>query len=98
MALWAISLFEFIRVTVLLGGGAACLTGRAAARTWSPWSTPVLYVARLSIALRFVHFSRFAGTAFRPPEDFGTALHFAAVDFGVPMIAAAIAGQVTRAG
>ncbi len=98
MALWEISLFEFIRVTVLLGGGAAWLTGRATARTWSPWWKLVLYIALLTIALRFVHFSLFEGTFFLPPEDFGTALHFAAVDFVVLMIAAAIGRQVTRAG
>ncbi len=98
MALWEISLFEFIRVTVLLGGGAAWLTGRATARTWSPWWRLVLYIALLTIALRFIHFSLFEGTFFLPPEDFGTALHFAAVDFVVLMIAAAIGRQVTRAG
>src|SRR5688572_13124392 len=98
MALWEISLFEFIRVTVLLGGGAAWLTGRATARTWSPWWKLVLYIALLTIALRFVHFSLFEGTFFLPPEDFGTALHFAAVDFVVLLIAAAIGRQVTRAG
>jgi len=98
MALWEISLFEFIRVTVLLGGGAAWLTGRATARTWSPWWRLVLYIALLTIALRFVHFSLFEGTFFLPPEDFGTALHFAAVDFVVLLIAAAIGRQVTRAG
>ena len=96
MALWEVSLFEFIRVTVILGGGAAWLTGRATANTWSAWWKLVLYVALLTFALRFIHFSLFEGTFFLPPEDFGTALYFAAIDFVVLMIAAAIGRQVTR--
>ena len=96
MDLWEVSLFEFIRVTVLLGGGAAWLTGRATAGTWSPWWKLVLYIVLLTIALRFIHFSLFEGTFFLPLENFWTALHFAAVDFLVLMIAASIGRQVTR--
>ncbi len=98
MQLWEVSLFEFIRVTVVLGGGAAWLTGRATARTWSPWWKLVLYVVLLTVALRFIHFSLFEGTFFLPPSTFWTALHFAAVDFVVLMTAAAAGRQVTRAG
>jgi hypothetical protein len=98
MTLWEVSLFEFVRVTVILGGGAAWLTGRATARTWSPWWTLVFYVVLLTIALRFIHFALFEGTFFLPLSDFGTALYFAAVDFVVLLIAAAAGRQVTRAG
>ena len=76
----------------------AWLTGRATARTWSPWWKLVLYVVLLTIALRFIHFSLFEGTFFLPPSHFWTALHFAAIDFVVLMIAAAAGRQVTRAG
>ena len=96
MTLWEVSLFEFIRVTVILGGGAAFLTGRATARTWSPWWQLVFYVVLLTIALRFIHFALFEGTFFLPSGNFGTALYFAAVDFVVLMIAAAIGRQLTR--
>lgn len=96
MTLWEVSLFEFIRVTVVLGGGAAWLTGRATARTWSPWWKLVFYVVLLTFALRFIHFSLFEGTFFLPRSDFPTALYFAAVDFVVLMIAAAVGRQVTR--
>ena len=96
MDLWEISLFEFVRVTVILGGGAALLTGRATARSWSPWWLLVLYVVLLTIALRFIHFALFEGTFFLPFSDFGTALHFAAVDFLVLMVAAVVGRQVTR--
>ena len=97
MSLWEISLFEFIRVTVILGGGAAFLTGRATARSWSPWWTLVLYVVLLTIALRFIHFSLFEGTFFLPLEDFPTALYYAAIDFIVLMLAAIIGRRITRA-
>ena len=97
MQLWEVSLFEFIRVTVILGGGAAWLTGRATARTWSPWPTLVFYVLLLTIALRFIHFALFEGTFFLPPGNFGTALYFAGVDFVVLMIAASIGRKLTRA-
>jgi hypothetical protein len=96
MDLWEVSLFEFVRVTVILGGGAAWLTGRATARTWSPWWQLVFYVALLTIALRFIHFSLFEGTFFLPPRDFPTALYYAGVDFVVLMIAAIIGRKVTR--
>jgi hypothetical protein len=96
MDLWEVSLFEFVRVTVILGGGAAWLTGRATARTWSPWWKLVLYIVLLTIALRFIHFSLFEGTFFLPPENFWTALHFAAIDFVVLMVAGSIGRQLTR--
>jgi amino acid transporter len=96
MALWEVSLFEFIRVTVILGGAAAWLTGRATANTWSAWWKLVVYVVLLAFALRFIHFSLFEGTFFLPPEDFSTALYYAAVDFVVLMIAAVLGRQVTR--
>ena len=95
--LWEVSLFEFVRVTVILGGGAAWLTGRATAHTWSPWWKLVLYVVLLTLALRFIHFALFEGTFFLPPEAFDTALYYATVDFVVLMIAAAIGRKVTRA-
>ena len=96
MDLWEISLFEFVRVTVILGGGTAWLTGRATALTWSPWWQLVFYVVLLTFALRFIHFSLFEGTFFLPFRDLSTALYYSAVDFVVLMIAAAIGRRVTR--
>lgn len=96
MDLWEVSLFEFVRVTVILGGGAAWLTGRATALTWSPWWLLVIYVVLLTFALRFIHFSLFEGTFFLPLSTFWTALYFAVVDFVVLMVAAAIGRRLTR--
>ena len=94
--LWEVSLFEFIRVTLILGGGAAWLTGRATARAWSPWWQLVFYVALLTVALRFIHFALFEGTFFIPPETFWTALYYGAIDFVVLMLAAAAGRTMTR--
>ena len=52
----------FLLVTVILGGGAAILTGRAIAATWRPLWQIVLYTLILGGAVRFIHFSLFGGT------------------------------------
>jgi hypothetical protein len=52
----------FILVTLILGGGAAALTGRAIAGTWRPWWQVIAYSLILSAAVRFLHFSLFGGT------------------------------------
>jgi hypothetical protein len=52
----------FLLVTIILGGGAAALSGRAIAVTWRPWWQVVAYSLILSGAVRFLHFSLFGGT------------------------------------
>jgi hypothetical protein len=52
----------FVLVTVILGGGAAALAGRAIAGTWRPWWQIVLYMLILGGAVRFIHFALFGGT------------------------------------
>lgn len=56
------SLGVFLLVTILLGGGAATLTGRAIAATWRPWWQVVAYSLILGGAVRFIHFSLYGGT------------------------------------
>jgi hypothetical protein len=56
------SLGVFLLVTILLGGGAAFLAGRAIATTWRPVWQIVSYGLILAAAVRFIHFSLFAGT------------------------------------
>jgi hypothetical protein len=51
----------FLLVTVILGGGAAALSGRAIALTWRPWWQVVAYSFILGAAVRFLHFSLFGG-------------------------------------
>ena len=52
----------FLLVSIILGGGAAALSGRAIAETWRPWWQVVAYSFILGCAVRFFHFSLFDGT------------------------------------
>jgi hypothetical protein len=51
----------FLLVTVVLGGGAAFIAGRAVAQTWRPWSQGILYMLILGAAVRFIHYALFDG-------------------------------------
>ena len=95
-AVWEVSLADFLLVTLALGGGAAWMTGRATALTWSPWWLLVLYIVLLTVAVRFIHFSLFSGSFFLPPSTFETALYYAMIDFVVLLVAAALGRQTTR--
>lgn len=52
----------FLLVTIVLGGGAAWLSGRAIAQTWRPAWQVFVYSLILGCAVRFIHFSLFDGT------------------------------------
>ena len=95
-ALWEVSLIDFILVTIVLGGGAAWMTGRAVARTWGSWGQLAIYVVLLGIATRFIHFSLYEGSFFLPPRTAPTALYYFAVDLVVLAVAAALGRQMTR--
>jgi hypothetical protein len=56
------ALWIFLLVTIVLGGGAAALAGRAIARTWRPIWQVMAYGFILGAAVRFIHFSVFGGT------------------------------------
>lgn len=60
------SLWTFILVTLILGGGAAWLSGRAIAQTWRPIWQVFVYSLILGCAVRFIHFSLFGGTLLSP--------------------------------
>jgi Domain of unknown function (DUF6867) len=60
------SLGVFLLVTMILGGGAALLAGRAVATTWRPQWQVVAYGFILGGAVRFIHFSLFGGTLLSP--------------------------------
>lgn len=53
------SLGVFLVLTVVMGGGAAYLTGRAIASAWRPWWHAALYLLLLGAAVRFIHFALF---------------------------------------
>ncbi len=52
----------FLLVTIILGGGAAWLSGRAIALTWRPGWQVFVYSLILGCVVRFMHFSLFDGT------------------------------------
>jgi hypothetical protein len=79
----------FLLVTVILGGGAAALAGRAIAATWRPWWQVVTYSFILGAAVRFIHYSLFDGTLVSP--------HYYVVDSLVCLAAAFLGFQVERA-
>ncbi len=56
------SLTAFIVITLLLAGGAAWMTGRALARTWSTFWLVIVYMFLLTLPARFFHWSLADGT------------------------------------
>jgi hypothetical protein len=78
----------FVLLTLVLGGGAAVLTGRAIAATWRPWWHVVPLALLLGMAVRFLHFALFGGTLFSLP--------YYAVDIAVCLAAALIGFRLTR--
>jgi hypothetical protein len=78
----------FVLVTIILGGGAAALAGRAVAATWRPWWQVVTYSLILGAAVRFIHYALFAGTLISP--------HYYVVDSLVCLAAAFLGFQAER--
>jgi Domain of unknown function (DUF6867) len=83
------SLGVFLLVTLVLGGGAAALAGRAVALTWRPWWQVVVYMLMLGAAVRFIHFALFEGTL--------RSIHYYAVDTLVCMAFGFAGFQAARA-
>lgn len=79
----------FVLVTIIMGGGAAYLAGRAIALTWRPWWQVVFYMLLLGGAVRFIHFALFEATLLSP--------QFYAVDTAVCMIYGFLGYRITRA-
>ncbi len=84
------SLGVFVLVTVVLGGGAAWLAGRAVAMTWRPWWQVVSYGLILGLAVRFIHFSLFNGTLL--------SLHYYLIDSAFCMAFGFLGFRLARAG
>ena len=49
----------FLVMTVIFGGAAAFMTGRAVALIWRPFWQAVAYMLLLGLALRFLHYALF---------------------------------------
>jgi hypothetical protein len=65
----------FVLVSIVLGGGAAALAGRAIAMTWRPWWQIAAYMLILGAVVRSFHFALFGGTLL--------SLHYYAVDSAI---------------
>lgn len=85
--IWEISLAEFLFVTVILGGGAAWLAGRAVAGSWEPAWKAAAWMVPLAAAVRFIHYALFSGSLLT--------LHYFVVDLLV-LVALALAGHRVR--
>jgi len=88
--IWEINLVDFILVTIVLGGGAAYMTGRAVALTWRRLAQLLAYTIALTCAVRFIHYALFGGTL--------VSLRFFAVDFVILLAWAALGYRVTKTG
>ena len=56
------SAWLFILVTVVLGGWAAWMTGRALALSWRPFWQVLLWSLPLGVVVRFIHYALFEGS------------------------------------
>lgn len=79
----------FIAITVVLGGGAAWLTGRGAAITWTHPGYIFVYSFLLTCASRFLHYALGDGPLL--------ATTYFLVDFAVILASMGLAFRVTRA-
>lgn len=80
----------FILVSLILGGGAAYLSGRAIAGTWRPLWHVVMYMLVLGGVVRFMHFALFEGTLL--------SLHYYLVDTAICLGFGWLGFRATRAG
>src|SRR5262245_19178509 len=79
----------FVLVTIMMGGGAAYVSGKAIAQTWRPyWHVPV-YMVPLAATVRFCHFALF--------QEPLISLKSFAVDFLVALVAASFGYRLLRA-
>jgi hypothetical protein len=80
------SIWAFLFVTILAGGGAAYMTGRAAAKGWNPFWQAALQVLALAGAIRFLHWGLFAGAtleSWREAQGSLLSLHYYLTDAGI---------------
>ena len=87
------SVWAFLFVTVIAGGGAAYMVGRAAAKGWNPFWQAMVQVLGLAAAVRFLHWGLFAGATFeswRQAQGSLLSLHYYLVDAIVLLLFAAL--------
>ncbi len=83
------SFWLFALITVIMGGWAAWMTGRAIALTWRRYWNLILYLLILGAAVRFIHYALFEGTLL--------SIHYYAIDTIVLLIIGTLGFQYYRA-
>jgi hypothetical protein len=78
----------FLVLTVILGGGAAFLTGRGLARAWKPFWRAYFYMALLAAVVRFFHYALFDGTLL--------SLRYYAIAYAVLLVGVSLGYRVMR--
>ena len=87
------SIWAFLFVTVIAGGGAAYMVGRAAAKGWNPFWQAVVQVLGLATAVRFLNWGLFVGATFeswRQAQGSLFSLHYYLVDAIILLLFAAL--------
>jgi len=83
------SVLQVVLLTVVIGSGAAALSGRAIARAWRPPWQVVIAAFLLGAAARFFHYALFQGELLSLPSH--------ACDTAIFVIAGMLAWRATRA-
>jgi hypothetical protein len=94
------SFAAFFLITIVLGGGAAFMAGRALARTWKPFARAVLYMLLLGLAVRFLHWGLFSDATYASWREMqGTlfSVHYYVVDTVILIGMAALGYRLERA-
>ncbi len=79
----------FLILTVVIGGGAAWLAGRALANNWRPYWKLILFMLPLGGAVRFFHYALFGGDLL--------SVHYYLTDTLVLIVMATLGFRQTRA-
>lgn len=90
----------FFLITVVLGGGAAFLSGRGVARSWKSYERIVPYMLILGLAVRFLHWGLFMDATYaswRGMQGDLFSFHHYAVDTLVLIALASIGFRLERA-
>jgi hypothetical protein len=82
------TLGQFLFITILLAGWAAWTTGRSAAQTWRPYSSLVIYLLLLGVAVRFIHHALFGGSM--------ASIHYYIIDTVILLILGFLGYRYTR--
>ena len=78
----------FLLLTIVLGGGASFMAGRAIAKGWQPLSVALGYMIPMGAAVRFMHFALFEAQL--------TSLHYFITHTAILMLAAFLGYRTTR--